>query len=188
MDLNTQFQSTLVATMNNHRTQTGSIRRGRRLSELTFGESRSHFKTNSKKLVEKTETHFPSLGNCKENTNETIKYSVKDLFANRKKNKKKKNLIAPGWVRLYFKNCKICREYGPAPLIPPPDYTNYFQQEVIRKYLLRLEEYESLQDDEFILPHVKEFIITDEELDYYPSDNDSDDEYYSDDDEFLSDY
>ncbi len=197
MEPHTHFPQQLVSKMQNQFTKprarkSHSARRGRRLSELTFGESRSHFKMAPKNTLEKTEENFPSLGNCKEQSDEKIIYSVKALFEKRRnaKNKKKKNPIAPGWIRLYFQNGKICQQYGPPPLEPPPDYTNYFQEEALKKYLLRVEEYEYLQDNEFILPHISEFVPINQELDYSTSDDefDSEQEFYSDDDEFLSDY
>lgn len=199
MDPHQQTSQPIVSNMvnpfsNGSSNKENRTRKGRRLSQLTFQESRSNFKTTPKNTLEKTDENFPSLGNSKESTPAFSPPNIpKQQYINGLQDyetiDKNINKIPPGWIHLYYKNGKICKEYGPPPLYPLPDYTNYFRQQEINKYIQRVEEYDYLQHDGFILPHVDEFIPCEEEVDCSLSDSEYESDYeISDDDGDFYDY
>lgn len=132
---------------------------------------------------------FPSLTNTTpELKTETIKYDIKKIFENRRKKREKKTKIPEGYVRIYFKNGKPCKEYGPL-RTPPINNDEYLYQKKIQELDLRqYQEDEQAELDGYkneYLPYwIKETTeIDDFEEEYSDCDYSSESEY----DDYLTD-
>ena len=130
----------------------------------------------TKKNVKLTKENFPLLVEPLKDSVSNIKYDLKHLF--KKTNKKKKKQLEPGWVKLYYKNNVPCRVYG------PPSYCSYDVESIFKEiHLEKMFERHAIYEEQYewnqYIPYWKvENSIPEEELDYYPGDTDSEEEYY----------
>jgi hypothetical protein len=143
--------------------------------------------------VKLTSDNFPELNintacTISQESNHKISYNIQDLFKKKREKNKKKEELKPGWIKLFYKDGKICQISGP-PAPPCYDATRKLREIEIQKMIERHEFYEEWYQLNHI-PYWKEQDTTiDDELDYYPGDTESeeeDDEYeYDTEDEYY---
>ena len=139
-----------------------------------------------------TSANFPEINtnsSCKksEENNNKISYSIEALFKKKQKKKKEKEL-KPGWIKLYYKDGKICQLSGP-PAPPCYDAAKELIDIEIQKMIERHEFYEEWYQLNHYIPYwKKEYIIVEDELDYYPGDTESEEEEYEYEDDTDDDY
>lgn len=149
------------------------------------------------KNVKLTTDNFPELNtntSCKisEESNHKISYSIQDLFKKKREKNKKKEELKPGWIKLSYKDGKMCQISGP-PAPPCYDAKRKLREIEIQEMIKRHEFYEEWYQHNYYIPYWKQQdTISDEELDYYPGDTESEQEDYEDeyetDDEYDDNY
>ena len=152
-------------------------------------------KKNTFKKIDNSAESFPALTNNSQTPKkEPIKYDIKKLFENRRKKREKKNKIPEGYVRLYFKNGKPCKEYGILDT-PPVNNDEYFYHKKMYDLNMReLQAEELAKLDGYKNEYIPYWIEESKELDdyeeecsdyEYSTDSDYEEEYSDEDPDFY---
>jgi len=108
---------------------------------------RKESKPETFKKIDNSVESFPTLtNNTQKAKKQEMKYDIKKLFENRRYRKKKQNKIPEGYVRIYFKNSKPCKEYGQqgTPPINNDEYNYYKKMQELDARELQAEELSEL--------------------------------------------